>query len=1176
MAEATLGNLVYFIRAQNQQFKQVVNETDSYLKGIGATFNKGSKQAKDYGVSVTKGLDDARKSIQQHKEAIQSMAIGSAAALATMVMQIRRSIKETIDMQNSLAGLSSVAKAFHHDVGAVNQAAKDLSADGLMTLADAATGLKNLMMSGFGLQESINLMERFKDIAAFNRQGSLGFGQAIRGATEGIKNQNSMLVDNIGLTKNLSIILKEAGYSETDLMRVTTDAGVRQALYNGLLKEASYFTGDAAKMAKLLSGQMAQTSVNVQKLYRALESTIDKPLTEFLETVNDILIKTTEWISRNKELVGTLTLITTGATGATLAISASVLAIDKLIGIIKTAITIVKNSNLLFALQWIASGAGFAGKIKAAGEAIGFLAASLKGLLIAGAVVAYFGILITLISKLISEQKRMEEAERNLADTTANQAKAYENKARNLNKLINQYEELNKIEKRSKEEQENLNNVIKEIGRIVPNAVTQWDNLGNAISINTAKAKDAVKEMLGVRKALLNISIQRAEMERPLLEKTIKDNEAAVKKAMEDSIVAEERFKKAQAKWLEIQQIDNQIIGLDGKRDPLWEHQYRFYRNAYLKAEKDLLKAKEREKKVSQKSLDAQEKLLNLDADIAERKALIAAEGDIFKEEPATKSGGGDDGRTPYQAAKDKFEIYARENQALEDQLKYWKEVVGAVKKTDKEKDDYLKKQKELENELTDATKKAQDELAQARERGYRRELLALNQKEEEELKSVAAGSEREKLIRERYRIERENLTKKWDAETKAQKWELEAALLEIKGDFENADILREKARFAREYDTTKLSYDQLETLEKEHQQKLLEITNEYAGKRAEAALALEEAKIDSQISELEGQKKILSLHWNQTMAKREILRIEQQIIDLQIQKINALIAVKEQQLEIAESIHDQYETEKLIAELKGLKTERDELKRERDYNEKRYIADLSNDLKSNFSSAVETGLTDGGRKGVDSLVDYLRQKAKERIADIITEAFFNSQTGKIMESWFTSAFGGSDQGGLFGFLGGLFGGGSKSPSSQIPDNVPIDRSKLPQQGGGFLGGLGKIFNSALSFLGPFALLGSLFGDLFGGGSKSFTIQASTANMEIDFATANFKEVTLPSSYMGRGVPGSNVVAPVQNIYVNVNAAGSLLAERDLNKRIESGVQAGIAKANAKSKKWQSVTTREG
>lgn len=195
MMVVTLGNLVYYIKANNNDFKNKVKEIDTTLKSLGVSFAKRSQDAKNYGNSISNGLDNARKSIEKHKESLHTMAVSSGIALTTMTLQIKRAVKETIDMQNSLAGLSSASKAFNQDVNATTQAAKDLSADGLMSLADAATGLKNLMMSGFGLQESINLMKGFKDIAAFNRQGALGFGEAIRGASEGVKNQNSILVD---------------------------------------------------------------------------------------------------------------------------------------------------------------------------------------------------------------------------------------------------------------------------------------------------------------------------------------------------------------------------------------------------------------------------------------------------------------------------------------------------------------------------------------------------------------------------------------------------------------------------------------------------------------------------------------------------------------------------------------------------------------------------------------------------------------------------------------------------------------------------------------------------------------------------------------------------------------------------------------------------------------------
>ena len=189
------------------------------------------------------------------------LGVASVYQAFTMLKQeLIDSIKMSITYQNAFIGATAVGKKFGVGAQDMNKALMDLTADGLMPMADAAVGLKNLLASGFNLEESIQLMNGFKDSAAFNRQAALSFGEAIRSATEGIKNGNSILVDNAGITKNLSIILKEMGYSERDLMKVTSDANVRQALFNGLLREMKVFGGDAQILAGTFAGQMARLS----------------------------------------------------------------------------------------------------------------------------------------------------------------------------------------------------------------------------------------------------------------------------------------------------------------------------------------------------------------------------------------------------------------------------------------------------------------------------------------------------------------------------------------------------------------------------------------------------------------------------------------------------------------------------------------------------------------------------------------------------------------------------------------------------------------------------------------------------------------------------------------------------------------------------------------------------
>lgn len=228
-----------------------------------------------------------------------------SATLQRATQFLGSSITSANNYQAAMIGLATVSRAFGQDAEKATKAAKELASDGLMSVNEAGTGLKNLLATGFGLNESITLMTQFKDIAAFNRQGTLAFGEAIVGATIGIKNGNSILVDNIGLTKNLSIILKEAGYSEQDLMRATSDTNVRMALYKGLLKETAAFTGDASRLTNTFAGAQSRARVATEYLKISMG--------QLLQNVGTPLINAyTKFISGNTETVASMALAGAG------------------------------------------------------------------------------------------------------------------------------------------------------------------------------------------------------------------------------------------------------------------------------------------------------------------------------------------------------------------------------------------------------------------------------------------------------------------------------------------------------------------------------------------------------------------------------------------------------------------------------------------------------------------------------------------------------------------------------------------------------------------------------------------------------------------------------------------------------------------------------------------------
>lgn len=204
---------------------------------------------------LAKDADSFRLRINGIERAIQEYS-ATASAVAAVGFFVS-AIKQAEAYQGSLRGLGSIARYAGEDIGAAMQKASELSADGLLTVQDAATALKNLLSRGFSLDEATRMINAFKDSAAFGRQASLSLSEAVKTATEGIKNENSILVDNAGVTKNVSVMWKEYAAAQGISVDKLTIAQKRQAELNGVLREAEGVAGNAALASAGLTGKVA-------------------------------------------------------------------------------------------------------------------------------------------------------------------------------------------------------------------------------------------------------------------------------------------------------------------------------------------------------------------------------------------------------------------------------------------------------------------------------------------------------------------------------------------------------------------------------------------------------------------------------------------------------------------------------------------------------------------------------------------------------------------------------------------------------------------------------------------------------------------------------------------------------------------------------------------------------
>lgn len=221
--------------------------------------------------------------------------------ISSQLAQLPSMFKATLDemvsiaaeRQNAFKGLESIASFKGVDQKAAQDAVMNLRLvkAGIVEITEASTGLKNLLATGFSLPQSITLLERFSDSAAFGKQSALGFGEAIRSATEGLKNGNSILLDNAGVTKNTSNILEEHGKKKTDVSQITADASVREAVYAGLIKETSGQVGDANKLINTYTGSTAALAMAQNNLYAA---------------IGDLIIRNPAYLESNRQITNQL------------------------------------------------------------------------------------------------------------------------------------------------------------------------------------------------------------------------------------------------------------------------------------------------------------------------------------------------------------------------------------------------------------------------------------------------------------------------------------------------------------------------------------------------------------------------------------------------------------------------------------------------------------------------------------------------------------------------------------------------------------------------------------------------------------------------------------------------------------------------------------------------------
>lgn len=216
--------------------------------------------------------------------------IGALVAGAFAVKTVANFTKKCIDsaskVQSAFTGLNSIVQGTGNSFSQANDFIKKYTADGLVSIEETATAYKNLLSRGYDSSQIENVLNRLKDSAAFGRQASYDLGEAVVTATEGLKNENSILVDNAGVTKNVAKMWEEYAKSVGKSSTALTQQEKIQAEYKGIMNETKFQVGDAANYTKTFAGQIQQLKFNFNQMTVAIGKVVTPIAQLFIPVIN--------------------------------------------------------------------------------------------------------------------------------------------------------------------------------------------------------------------------------------------------------------------------------------------------------------------------------------------------------------------------------------------------------------------------------------------------------------------------------------------------------------------------------------------------------------------------------------------------------------------------------------------------------------------------------------------------------------------------------------------------------------------------------------------------------------------------------------------------------------------------------------------------------------------------
>ena len=238
------------------------------------------KETQKVSSSLSSVVDSLKKVVE---------AIGIAFDTKAVVDFGKTSVSEAERMNNALMKLQSTAERESRSFETAKKFIDEYVSDGLIPAMDAINAYNNLTLRGYDDKQIQQVMVALKDSATYGRDAGNTLGEAVENATIGLKEGNSTLLDNAGITKDVADMWQVYAQTIGTTVDSLTEEQKIQAEVAGIMEDTRHQIGDAIKAMDDYSGKVMQLENSFSNLKVAIGNVLIPVITEAIVPIKDVV-----------------------------------------------------------------------------------------------------------------------------------------------------------------------------------------------------------------------------------------------------------------------------------------------------------------------------------------------------------------------------------------------------------------------------------------------------------------------------------------------------------------------------------------------------------------------------------------------------------------------------------------------------------------------------------------------------------------------------------------------------------------------------------------------------------------------------------------------------------------------------------------------------------------------